>query len=135
MGATGQARSPRRGPSCGEVQLTKLIAIGLVAGLFSTLFGVGGGIVIVPLLILLAGFGSKAAAGTSLAAILITAVAGATLYWIEGEVEVGHAALVGLPATVGAVAGTALQQRVAGRTVTLGFALLLTVLAVWMLLT
>ena len=112
----------------------RLVGIGLVAGLFSALFGVGGGIVIVPLLILLAGFGSKRATGTSLAAILITALAGVTLYGIEGEVQVGHAALVGLPATIGAIAGTALQQRVAGRTVTLGFALLLAVLAVVLLL-
>jgi uncharacterized protein len=111
----------------------RLVAIGLVAGLFSTLFGVGGGIVIVPLLILLAGFGSKAATGTSLAAILITAVAGAALYALEGEVQVGHAALVGLPATAGAMAGTALQQRVSGRTVSLGFALLLAAIAVWLL--
>lgn len=111
----------------------RLVAIGLVAGLFSALFGVGGGIVLVPLLLLVAGFHSKRAAGTSLAAILITALAGVALYWFEGEVEVGHAALVGLPATVGAIAGTALQQRVTGRTVTLAFAFLLAVLAVWLL--
>jgi uncharacterized protein len=111
----------------------RLVLIGLVAGLFSALFGVGGGIVIVPLLLLVAGFESKTATGTSLAAILITALAGASLYALEGEVDVGYAALVGLPAAVGAVAGTALQQRVTGRTVTLGFALLLAVIAVVML--
>ena len=44
----------------------RLVAIGLVAGVFSSLFGVGGGIVIVPLLILAAGFGAKEATGTSL---------------------------------------------------------------------
>ena len=52
----------------------KLVLIGLVAGLFSALFGVGGGIVIVPLLILLAGFESRVATGTSLAGIGITAL-------------------------------------------------------------
>lgn len=113
--------------------LPKLVAIGLIAGLFSALFGVGGGIVIVPLLILLAGYESRPATGTSMAAIGITALAGTILYALEGEVEVAQAALVGLPAAAGAVAGTALQQRVSGRALTLGFALLLAVIAVWLL--
>jgi uncharacterized membrane protein YfcA len=112
----------------------KLLLVGLVAGLFSALFGVGGGTVIVPLLILLLGFESRAATGTSLAAIGITALAGTILYAFEGEIHVAHAALVGLPAAVGAVAGTAIQQRISGRALTLAFALLLTVIAVWLLL-
>jgi uncharacterized membrane protein YfcA len=112
----------------------RLVGIGLVAGLFSTLFGVGGGIVIVPLLILLLGFETKPATGTSLAAILITAAAGATLYALEGEVDVAHAALVGVPATLGVLLGAAAQQRVTGRTVQLGFATMLAAIAVWMLL-
>ena len=111
----------------------KLAAIGLVAGLFSALFGVGGGIVIVPLLILVTGFDGKVATGTSLAAILITAFAGTVLYAFEGHVEVAHAALVGLPATVGVIAGTAIQLRLSVRTLSLGFAGLLVVLAVLLL--
>jgi uncharacterized membrane protein YfcA len=111
----------------------RLVAIGLVAGLFSALFGVGGGIVIVPLLILVAGFGSRPATGTSMAAIGITALAGTVLYALEGEVQVAHAALVGLPAAAGAVAGTAFQQRVSGRALTLAFALLIAAIAVWLL--
>ncbi len=111
----------------------KLVAIGLVAGLFSALFGVGGGIVIVPLLILLAGFGGRLATGTSLAAIGITALAGTILYAFEGHVHVAHAALVGIPATVGAVLGAALQQRVSARALSLAFAALLASIAVWLL--
>jgi uncharacterized membrane protein YfcA len=112
----------------------RLVLIGLVAGLFSALFGVGGGIVIVPLLILLAGFDARPATGTSLAAILITAAAGVTLYALEGEVDVAYAALVGIPATLGAVLGAAAQQRVSGRTVQLAFVALLTAIALWMLI-
>jgi hypothetical protein len=107
----------------------KLVLIGLVAGLFSALFGVGGGIIIVPLLILVVGFEGKAAAGTSLAAIGITALAGTILYAFEGHVHVAYAALVGLPAMAGAVAGTAVQQRLSGRALTLAFAVLLVVIA------
>jgi uncharacterized protein len=112
----------------------RLVVIGLVAGLFSTLFGVGGGIVIVPLLILLAGLDGRAASGTSLAAIGITALAGTILYAFEGHVEVGYAALVGLPAAAGALAGTTLQQRVSTRFLAFAFASLLAAIAVWLLL-
>ncbi|HUQ22852.1 MAG TPA: sulfite exporter TauE/SafE family protein [Gaiellaceae bacterium] len=113
--------------------MPKLIAIGLVAGLFSSLFGVGGGIVIVPLLILVAGFDGKVATGTSLAAIGITALAGTILYAIEGNVDVAHATLVGVPAAVGAIAGATVQQRISPRALTLAFAALLSVLAAWLL--
>lgn len=112
----------------------KLIAIGLVAGLFSALFGVGGGIVIVPLLLLVAGLDGRSAAATSLAAIGITALAGTVLYAFEGHLDVGHAALVGLPAAAGAVTGTVVQQRVSGRTLALAFSGLLTVIAIWLML-
>jgi uncharacterized protein len=111
----------------------RLVLIGLVAGLFSTLFGVGGGIVIVPLLILVAGFASRQATATSLAAIGITALAGTVLYALEGELQVAHAALVGLPAAAGAVVGTTAQQRVSSRALTLAFAVLLAGIALWML--
>ena len=113
----------------------KLVAIGLLAGLFSALFGVGGGIVIVPLLVLLLAFDSRVATGTSLAAIGITALAGTILYALEGHVLVGHAALVGLPAAAGAVGGTFLQQRISARALTLAFAGLLAMLSVWLLAT
>ena len=112
--------------------LLRLVAIGLLAGLFSALFGVGGGIVIVPLLILLLSFDGKVAAGTSLAAIGITALAGTILYAFEGHVDVAHAALVGLPAAAGAISGTAIQQRISSRALSLAFAGLLAALAVWL---
>ena len=111
----------------------KLVLIGLVAGLFSAVFGVGGGIVIVPLLILVAGFDGRSAAATSLAAIGITALAGTILYGVEGHFDLPHAALVGVPAAAGAVVGTTVQQRVSPRRLTLAFALLLVVIAAWLL--
>lgn len=111
----------------------RLLAIGLLAGLFSALFGVGGGIVVVPLLILLAGFTERPAMGTSLAAILLIALVGSVTYALHGEVKPGAAAIVGLPAALGAVAGAALQQRLANRTLSLVFAALLAGLGVWFL--
>ena len=112
----------------------RLVGIGLIAGLFSALFGVGGRIVILPLLILLLGFEGKPATGTSLAAIGITALAGTILYAFEGHVDVAHAALVGLPAAAGAVAGTAAQQRMPSHALGYAFSGLLVAIAVWLLL-
>jgi uncharacterized protein len=111
----------------------RLVVIGLVAGLFSSLFGVGGGIVIVPLLIMLCGFGPKQATATSLGAIGITALAGVTLYAFEGKVDVRYGALIGIPAIAGSLTGTAVQQRLSGRAITVGFAGLLAATGIWLL--
>ena len=114
--------------------LLPFIGIGLVAGFFSALFGVGGGIVIVPLLILVARWEMRYAAATSLAAIGITATAGVITYVVHGEVQPAYALLVGVPAAVGAAGGTTLQQRVPVRTLSFLFAALLVALAIRMLL-
>jgi uncharacterized membrane protein YfcA len=111
----------------------RLVAIGLAAGVFSAFFGVGGGIIAVPLLILVAGLPERAATATSLLAIAVTASAGVVVFGLRGEVEVGYAALVGIPAAVGAVAGSAWQQRIRTSTVTYGFAVLLSALGAWLL--
>ena len=111
----------------------RLVAIGVVAGTFSALFGVGGGIIAVPLLIMFVGLPERVATATSLGAIGITALAGVIAYALRGEVDVGYALLVGLPAAAGALAGTSLQQRIHTTTLTYGFALLLTVVGVWLL--
>jgi len=113
----------------------RLVAIGLAAGVFSAFFGVGGGIVAVPLLILVAGVPERAAAATSLGMIAITASAGVVVFALRGEVDPAYAALVGIPAAAGAIAGTTLQQRVHVHTLTYGFAGLLVVLGTWLLAT
>jgi uncharacterized membrane protein YfcA len=112
----------------------RLILIGLTAGFFSALFGVGGGIVIVPLLLLAGGWEIRSATATSLAAIGITATAGVVVYSIHGEVRPLYAALVGVPAAFGALGGTMLQQRLPVRTLSLLFAAVLVAIAIRMLL-
>jgi uncharacterized protein len=112
----------------------RLILIGLAAGFFSALFGVGGGIVIVPLLLLVARWEIRSATATSLAAIGITATAGVITYVAHGEVRPVYAALVGIPAAAGAVGGTALQQRLPVRTLAFLFAALLVAIAIRLLL-
>jgi uncharacterized membrane protein YfcA len=104
--------------------------IGLAAGFFSALFGVGGGLIVVPLLILLAGFESHEATGTSLAVIGFTAVVGAAAFASIGEVHWRDAAVVGLPAMAGALGGTWLQQRVNSRLLAYLFAVFVLAVAV-----
>ena len=110
-----------------------LVGIGVAGGFFSALFGVGGGLVIVPLLLVFARWQERPAMATSLAAIGITALAGTILYSLHGKVEADYAALVGVPAAAGAVAGTALQQRVRGRLLSLLFAAFLVAVAIQLL--
>jgi uncharacterized protein len=110
------------------------VLIGLLAGFFSALFGVGGGTVIVPMLLLVGHWQLRSATATSLAAIGVTATAGAIVYTVHGEVQPVYATLLGVPAALGAAGGTSLQQRVPVRTLSLLFAGLLVAIAIRMLL-
>jgi hypothetical protein len=110
-------------------RLLRLAVIGSAAGAFSGLFGVGGGTVIVPLLILWFGFEEREATGTSLAAIVIVAAFAAGAHGLYGNVHVEEGAVVAIPALAGVVAGTALQQRISQRAVSGAFAVLLVVSA------
>jgi uncharacterized protein len=105
--------------------ILRLAAIGTAAGIFSGLFGVGGGVIIVPLLVLWRGFEEREAAGTSLAAIAVIAAVAAALHAGEGNVDVAGGLLAGVPAVFGVLAGTWLQQRVPVRWISLAFAALL----------
>jgi uncharacterized membrane protein YfcA len=108
----------------------QLATIGTAAGAFSGLFGVGGGTVIVPLLVVWLGYGEREATGTSMAAIIVIAALAVTLQAVYGNVDPEKAALVGVPAIGGVIAGTALQQRLPERAISLLFAVLLAVVAV-----
>ena len=114
----------------GGRRVLTLMTIGTAGGLFSGLFGVGGGVIIVPLLILWLGYGEREAAGTSLGAIAIVAAAAAAMQGLYGNVQVWEGLLVGIPAVGGVLLGTALQQRVPVRALSLVFAVLLVVVAI-----
>ena len=109
----------------------KLGAIGTLAGVFSGLFGVGGGTVIVPLLIFWLGYGERLATGTSLAAIVLIGLLGAIAQGgIYGNVHLLTGLWLSIPAVLGVVAGTAIQQRIPQRAVSLLFAALLIAVAI-----
>jgi uncharacterized protein len=111
-------------------RLVRIALIGTAAGFFSGLFGVGGGTVMVPLLIVWFAYGEREATGTSLMAIVLIAAAGAAIQGLYGNVHPLEALIVGGPAVLGVIAGTTLQQRVPERAVSFAFAVLLVISAV-----
>jgi uncharacterized protein len=115
--------------------LWKLAAIGTLAGVFSGLFGVGGGTVIVPLLIFWFAYGERLATGTSLAAIVLIGLLGTLAQGgLYGNVHVLTGLLLAIPAIAGVLLGTAIQQRIPQRAVSYLFALLLVAIAVELIL-
>ena len=106
------------------------MVIGLAAGLFSSLFGVGGGIIVVPLLIGLMAYTAKTATGTSLAVIIFTSVFGALAHGAYGNVQWDKALLIGVPAIGGLLMGLAISRRISNRALTLAFAVFLVAVAV-----
>jgi uncharacterized protein len=103
----------------------RLTVIATAAGAFSGLFGVGGGAIIVPLLILWMSYEEREATGTSLAAIVLIAAFAAVAQGLYGNVDLLNGLLIGMPAVAGVVAGAAVQQRISARAVSGCFALLL----------
>lgn len=92
--------------------MSRALALGLAAGLMAGLFGVGGGVVLVPGLILLAALPQHAAHATSLAAIIITAPAALAPFAAEGAVSWPAAAALTVGALVGAVGGADVMKRI-----------------------
>ncbi|MFN8109054.1 MAG: sulfite exporter TauE/SafE family protein [Thermoleophilia bacterium] len=113
-------------------RIAVLLGIGAVAGLFSSVFGVGGGVLVVPLLMAFVSLDTRAATATSLAAIVITSVFGTIGHGALGDVEWTHALLIGVPAMLGVTLGVAVKRRLSSAHLTLGFAGLMVVVAALM---
>ena len=97
-----QTRNPSAAEATGSWWVLALV--GVVGGLLSGAFGVGGGILMVPLLVSLVGMDHRRAAATSLVAIVPTSIAGSLSYLSRGEADV----LVAVIAAAGGMAGSAL---------------------------
>lgn len=89
-----------------------LVLTGLIGGLLSGLFGVGGGIVMVPLLITLVRMDQRQAATTSLAAIVPTSIVGSLTYLANGHIDLVAGAIIAVGAVAGTVIGSRLLQRI-----------------------
>ena len=90
-----------------------MIGVGVLAGILAGMFGIGGGIVLVPLLVLLLGFEQHTASGTSLVALLLpVGLLGVMSYWRAGKIGAEHLRW-GLIVSLGMFAGTFLGARLA----------------------
>ena len=106
------------------------IGIGLIAGVLSGVFGIGGGVVIVPSLILLAGLAPIAATGTSLAALLLPVGAlGAWEYYRKGHLNIGAALWIALGLFIGVWFGARLAQHLSAIQLKRSFAVFLVLVA------
>ncbi|HEX6140003.1 MAG TPA: TSUP family transporter [Candidatus Limnocylindria bacterium] len=113
------------------MQLLFSAALGLGAGVLSGLFGIGGGLIIVPGLILLAGFTQPMAAGTSLAALLAPVGAlGAYQYWREGQIAVWPAVLIAVGLLLGAYVGARIGLSLPADAVQRAFGVLLVLVGI-----
>lgn len=86
--------------------IARVAAIGIGAGLLSGMFGVGGGILVVPALVMMLRFDQRLANGTSLGAVLPISVASLVTYWSHDNVDWAMAAWLVVGALGGAILGT-----------------------------
>ena len=110
----------------------QLLAIGLAGGVLSGLLGVGGGIVMVPLLVIWAGYAQRDAHAMSLGAIVPISVAGVLTYGLAGEVRLPEALALAVGAVAGARVGAGLLSRLGDRPLKLAFGSFLVAVAILM---
>lgn len=111
------------------------VLVGLAAGLLSGLFGIGGGILMVPALVLLANFQTKLAIGTSLGALVLpVGILGAYTYYQHGNLSIKTSLLLASGLILGAWVGARFAQMIPGPTLQRMFAVLLVAMAIrlWM---
>jgi uncharacterized membrane protein YfcA len=115
--------------------LFTFLAIGLVAGVLSGIFGIGGGIIIVPLLVFAAKFSQKVATGTSIAVfVLPVAILGAFAHYKAGNVNLKASLLIAAGLFVGSYLGAQISLGMGDTVLKRAFAVLLVAVAarLWM---
>jgi uncharacterized protein len=110
-----------------------LAGIGVGAGVLSGLFGVGGGIILVPAMVLLAGMAQQRASATSLASIVPIAAVGAIIFGRADSVDLPAALVLMVGSLVGVQIGTRLMARIGDDRLRIGFAVFMIAVALVML--
>lgn len=111
-----------------------LVGIGIVTGIVSGILGLGGGLAMVPAMVLLLGYQQHLAEGTSLLVILPTAAVGAYTHSRQGYVRVRPAIALAAGGIAGALAGSGVALALGGPALRLVFVAYLTITGLWMIL-
>jgi len=114
--------------------LIKALALGVIAGTVAGLFGVGGGVIVVPGLVLWLAISQREASGTSTATIVASSAAAMIAFGIGGNVDWGAAGLILIGSVVGAWGGAWIAERVNERALAITFAFVLAVAGVRMVI-
>ena len=132
VGSDGGPEDPD--PDCPRVRVGRNLAAGVVVGVMTGFFGVGGGFLVVPTLAIVLALSMRLAVGTSLAIITATSVMGLVAHLLVGRgLDVEVTAAMTAACVVGALIGSALAARVPERRLGRGFACLVTLLAIYLL--
>ncbi|MFY9551445.1 MAG: sulfite exporter TauE/SafE family protein [Thermoanaerobaculia bacterium] len=116
------------------MQTAGLVLVGVLAGVFAGMFGIGGGLIIVPALVLIYGMKQHAAVGTSLGALLLPVGAmGAWVYWRNGNLNIQYSALLAVGLLFGAFLGAKLVEPVSDLTLRRMFGAFLLLVSIKML--
>jgi uncharacterized protein len=107
------------------VEVIEVVLLGIAGGLTAGLFGVGGGIIFVPTLVLVLGLGQLEAVATSLLAIIPVAILGSWRQTRTGEVRWRPALIMGMVSIPAALAGALIADAAPERALRIGFAILL----------
>lgn len=119
-----------------DLEVLKMLALGLVAGVFSGMFGIGGGLIIVPALVVIFGFDTKTAVGTSLFVILLpTGLLGVWQYWKNEDLRISAGFWIAVGVFCGAYFGAIAAGAVSAATMKRLYAVFLLVVATYFLLT
>lgn len=114
--------------------LILLLIIGLAAGFLSGLIGIGGGIIIVPALVLIAGFSQKLAQGTSLGILLLpVGILAVIQYYKQGYLNVNYVAIIAIAFVLGSFLGSKLALSLSDDKMKKIFAVILLLLSLKML--
>ena len=113
--------------------LIELVALGLFAGWLGAMVGIGGGVIVVPALVLLFGVDIKVAVATSLVAVIATSAAAVSVYAKGGMTNMRLGLTLEIATTIGAIAGSLLAVLISGDALSMVFAVLVVVTAVLML--
>jgi uncharacterized membrane protein YfcA len=124
---------PKASAASGWIRWARIIGAGLIVGVMTGFFGVGGGFLIVPALVLVLGLSIREAVGTSLVVIAINSASGLLAHLRYGGLDLATLGLFVVGGTLGALAGALVSGRLDEQRLQHGFAVFIAAVGVWLI--